>query len=322
MLGIIVPKSVVSNKSLSHARQAIDEIGELKAVFNLPPETFSSTGTQTNTTVLFLKKRAKEAPKTGKINVPVVDVLNVGVDSTGRHRAGSDLEQAAADLKQSIISGKAVGKVRMFSSDSSSPLDSLTKFTQVLKQGNKILLGDLVELAQTGRTPARSAYVENGIFTVKVGNLTGQGIDWCPRERNFAASDRVSEKLLLKEGDILLTSSAHHPKYIAQKVDIISTIPAWLNGEATFTGEVLRLRAKHSKISPFELLALLRMPEVKESIRELIRGQTAHLRPDDLVNISVDVSKINNELVKLLEEEAKLYTNLNVIAWKQAKLLK
>jgi len=322
MLGIIVPKSVVSNKSLSDSRRAIDKIGELKAVLNLPPETFSSTGTQTNTTVLFFSKRAKEAPKNGKIKIPVIDVVNVGVDSTGRHRPGSDLEQAANDLKQSITTGKAAGKVRMLIADSANPLDSLTTSAHTSKSDSKIKLGDLVELAQTGRTPARSAYVENGIFTVKVGNLTGQGIDWCPRERNFAAPERVSEKLILEEGDILLTSSAHNPRYIAQKVDIISTIPTWLNGKATFTGEVLRLRANQSKISPFELLALLRMPEVKQSIRELIRGQTAHLRPDDLVNICVDPGKVNKQLVKLLEEEAKLYAQLNVIAWKQNQLLK
>jgi type I restriction enzyme M protein len=322
VLGIIVPKSVVSNKSLSAARRAIDKLGELKAVLNLPPETFSSTGTQTNTTVLFFRKRAKAAPKSGKINIPVIDVLNVGVDSTGRHRPGSDLEQAANDLKQSMTTGRATGKVRMFSADSACPLDSLTATAQNTRQGSKIKLGDLVELAQTGRTPARSAYVEDGIFTVKVGNLTGQGIDWCPRERNFAAPERVSDKLLLEDGDILLTSSAHNPRYIAQKVDIVSTIPSWLNGRATFTGEVLRLRANKSKISPFELLGLLRMPSVKMAIRELIRGQTAHLRPDDLVNISVDPTIISKQLVKLLEEEARLYTHLNIIARHQAELLK
>jgi len=320
MLGIIVPKSVISNKSLSLARRAIDELGELQAILNLPPETFAATGTQTNTTVLFIRKRVKPCAKDETRTIPVLDVDNVGVDSTGRPRTGSELDSAAEDLKASIKSGRARGKVRLVSVSSKEPLDSITSSSPAPTGKNEVRLGDLLELAQTGRTPARAAYVPQGIFTVKVGNLTGQGIDWAPRERNFAAADKVSEKLMLQDGDILLTSSAHNPRYIAQKVDIVYAIPDWLNGEATFTGEVLRLRAKRGAITPFELLALIRQPAVKKTIRELIRGQTAHLRPDDLIGISVNTGLIDKEMVKLLKEEAELYKQLNVVARRQSEI--
>lgn len=321
ILGIIVPKSVISNKSLSQARRAIDELGELQAILNLPPETFASTGTQTNTSVLFIKKRLKSASSTDEIrSVPILDVDNVGVDSTGRPRAGSELDSAAFDLKSSIKSGLPHGKIRLIEVSARHSLDSISSTGPAPKGKNEVRLGDLLDLAQTGRTPARSAYVPKGVFTVKVGNLTGQGIDWAPRERNFADPEKVSEKLLLEEGDILLTSSAHNPRYIAQKVDIVYSIPPWLNGEATFTGEVLRLRARKGSITAFELLALMRQPDVKKTIRELIRGQTAHLRPDDLVGISVNVSLIDKEMVKLLKQEAELYKQLNIVAHKQSAI--
>src|SRR5690606_33018820 len=47
-------------------------------------------------------------------------------------------------------------------------------------------LGDLVSEIRTGRTPPRSAYSDGpGLFLIKVGNLTGAGINWVPRDRNF-----------------------------------------------------------------------------------------------------------------------------------------
>jgi len=182
-------------------------------------------------------------------------------------------------------------------------------------------LGDLVALAQTGRTPARSAYTPQGVFTLKVGNLTGQGIDWSPRDRNHVDPRSVSDGLLLADGDIVLTSSAHNPKYIAQKVDIVHSIPAFAGGRATFVGEVLRLRVKPGAIEPFALLAFLRLPSTRATIQEMVRGQTAHLRPKDLLALPVPDAPIPNELVELLQQEAELSRQLNLVMEGERRLL-
>ena len=118
-------------------------------------------------------------------------------------------------------------------------------------------------------------------FLVKVGNLTGHGINWKARERNFVSGAdadhrRQNQHLMLDAGDILLTSSAHSPIYIARKVDIVSELPQWLRGEASFVGEVMRLRTKNG-IDPYVLLAYLRLPSTQQKILTLVRGQTAHL---------------------------------------------
>jgi len=364
LLAIIVPRSVLTNASLSHARTAIDRLARLTGLLTLPPETFATTGTQTNTCVLFLRKRSQPAahvPTNEKVvtgradltRVAVVDVDNVGVDSTGRQRAGSQLTQAGRDLQRSLTTGRAVGLVRhvRVPSDSSlsmianaaarsiaatrtsssahhptnepsAPADSQTpRATTTRARHRPRRLADVVELAQTGRTPARAAYTADGIFTLKVGNLTGQGIDWTPRDRNYVAAHFVSGALFLRDGDIVLTASAHNPKYIAQKVDIVHSIPEFAGGQATFVGEVLRLRVKPAAMNPFELLAILRSPDTRTAIQRLIRGQTAHLRPKDLLELPLPHKAAPTRLVELLQREAELARELNLIMAGQRDLL-
>ena len=51
LLGIILPRGIVTNSSLRAAREALSNLGYLEAIVNLPPETFCVSGTQTNTVV-------------------------------------------------------------------------------------------------------------------------------------------------------------------------------------------------------------------------------------------------------------------------------
>lgn len=321
-LGIVLPKSVVSNATLAGARKVFDGLARLDAILDLPPETFAATGTQTNTSVLFFTKRSKSDDKLDEGNVAVVTIDNVGYDATGRTREGSQLEQAGADLRASITSGKPVGLARHVAVPDNARLQSLGGAPP--RRAGMRCLGDLVEEghARTGKTPPRKAYVEQGgVFAVKVGNLSGAGIDWTPRERNFVRPDSVPDALWLEPGDILLTSSAHNPKYIAKKVDIVHEIPDYVGGRATFVGEVLRLRARPGVIDPFELLAYLRDPKRRALIQGMIRGQTAHLRADDLLGLEVPSAPPSPQLVALLRREAELAGELARVRDAQRRLL-
>jgi type I restriction enzyme M protein len=193
-------------------------------------------------------------------------------------------------------------------------------------------LGDVIQLARTGKTPPRSSYTKEGLFLVKVGNLTGNGINWLPRERNFIKLSEegikraLSTGLILQEGDILLTSSAHSPVYIAKKVDVVSSVPEWVGGKASFVGEVMLLRPNKELINPFMLLAYLRSPKIVEEIQSMVRGQTAHLHPDDLLGLHIPSSLLdgttNSEpIVENLKREAMLNEELNRVIYEQQKLL-
>lgn len=318
LLAAVVPRSVVTNRSLAAARRNLDDAATLVGMLGLPPETFAGTGTNTNTLVLFLRKRRPRERRGGELAVPVIEVTNIGHDATGRPRPGSQLERAGRDLRASMASGRAEGLARHVVVPRAQPLSSLAgaRTPRVARPGVR-RLADVLELAQTGRTPARAAYTPGGTFAVKVGNLTGQGLDWAPRERNFVAPARVSESLVLREGDLVLTSSAHNPKYIAQKVDIVHAIPG---GRATFVAEVMRLRVRPGTVSPYELLAFLRAPATRAAILELVRGQTAHLRPSDLLTLPLPESLASAELVGLLQREAELAHQLNLVTARQREL--
>jgi type I restriction enzyme M protein len=162
------------------------------------------------------------------------------------------------------------------------------------------------------------AYTEQGLFVVKVGNLTGQGVSWRPRERNFVGEQEANRRrrgraLLLQRFDILLTSSAHSSRYIAKKTDIVVDLPY---GEASFVGEVALIRVKPGVLDPFVLLAYLRHPQTVARLQSLVRGQTAHLLPADLLRFRLPESLLSmapgiQECANLLRQEADLAAQLD-----------
>lgn len=194
--------------------------------------------------------------------------------------------------------------------------------------GSGIPLGDLVSMIKTGRTPPRAAYSDNeGLFLIKVGNLTGSGINWIARDRNFInLSSMIGRRFrnveMVQSGDILLTSSAHSPVYIAKKVDIVTAIPEWVGGRASFVGEVMLVRVKKQTISPMLLLAYLRQPVITAQIQEMVRGQTAHLHSDALASLSIPETLLEASenwrcAETLIREEAKINDRLNELAMQQ-----
>ena len=330
LLGIILPRSVITNLSLKEARCAIGSQGYLESAIGLPPETFSASGTQTNTMILFIRRYKSKSELTEKIKIPFVEIENVGFDATGRWRSGSQLSGVAEVLrsaKQGVSASKIVSILPEISKGKSiSDLSGLLscRFSVAINKG--IPLSEFVEIATIGKTPGRENYSSSGLFLVKVGNLTGRGISWESRDRNFiygaeAGKRRKNLQYMLKKNDILLTSSAHSPVYIAKKVDMVSTIPEWVGGEASFVGEVMMIRVKRN-FDPFVLLAYLRLPSTRRNIQALIRGQTAHLHPKDLLQMRVPryFTNLPEELLSLasqIKAEVKIFDKLNLLAHEQ-----
>lgn len=327
-LGIVLPRSVITNERAATQRRDIDQIGCLTEIVDLPPETFASTGTQTTTVAAFFRKHPAERREKG-VSVHVCHVTNVGVDATGRHRQGNQLPGLAAHL----AAPRPDGEPTVTSHPDVVPTETLQRAATFLFRRNGSWIGyalhRFVELATTGLTPPRSAYTEDGTFILKVGNLTGRGIDWEPRDRNFvshieAAKRAKNRKLSLREGDVVLTSSAHAARYIAKKVDIVARIPEGYEG-ATFVGEVIRLRPADG-VDPFVLLAVLRQSQVRADVQACVRGQTAHLNPGDLLDVLVplDLRAPGDgimEVARLLRREADLAFELNSVASRAAALL-
>lgn len=322
-LAIVVPRSVISNRGLAAAREAIDRKGRLEGVCLLPPETFVAAGAQITTAVLFFSRMDDGPASKASVRIPIADVRNVGHDSTGRELEGSDLGAASTFLRRPKAATCSVGRI-------SPPLPerrALSELAGALSgNGNgsgSLRLGDVVECVRTGRTPARNAYSEEGLFVLKVGNLTGSGINWMPRIRNFVSSAAKSRPPLLQRHDILLTSSAHSVNYIAKKVDLLGDVPDWVGGASTFVGELMLIRPNRELVDPLVLLAFLRLPSTGDALRAMARGQTAHLLPCDVaeLRLSKKILQPNGplaEMVSLLREEQALTEQMNSLGHRQA----
>jgi type I restriction enzyme M protein len=334
-LVIVLPKSVISNagEKMVHARQFLGTQGYVEGVLALPPETFYAAGTQANTVVLFMRKYSVGEDRLADGRIWLSEVTNCGYDSTGRARAGGQLGDVPGEIRNLLASDVAAGTCRWLATtkrcESLARLPALLSHDEAGDEGG-VPLRELTTLIVTGRTPPRSTYTDEGLYLVKVGNLTGKGLAWTRRDRNFVSTaaipNRAKAGLMLGPGDIVLTSSAHSPVYIGKKVDIITNIPSWVAERASLVGEVMLVRPDPAKIDPFALLAFLRAPETTAQIRRLVRGQTAHLNPSDVGSVTVPRKYLAagpelTAVTSLLREESDLAEASARISWKLATIL-
>lgn len=333
-LAIVIPKSIATNGSLANARSSLGKYGYIYGIMSLPPETFASTGTQTTTIVLFAKKFKDEAEKSESGSIALANIKNVGFDSTGRFREGNQLIDCPDYMRECISTGKDVEFVSLIDLPKKSVSFKLLEGAFISKSSQKgRMLSELCDFIGTGKTPARCDYAEEGNFLIKVGNLSGAGINWEARDRNYINDIEINKRLkskkplILNEGDILLTSSAHSPVYIAKKSDIYTGAPDFVGSKnISFVGEIMLVRANQQLISPFLLLSFLRSNETITQIQNMVRGQTAHLHASDLGKLIVpdDIFAMHGKykkVEKLLEKQAELSREMNLLAAEQSKIL-
>ena len=328
----MLPNSVLSNATFESARKELGKIGYLTHVVFLPSETFQTTGTQTTTAILIARAYGAGETPQEKVAIRCAEVTNVGFDATGRILAGNQLPGLPGFLR--LVEAKGENPWRTLP-----PVPKDQSFSQFKTanqaagpEGEHVLLKDVAVHIGTGQTPARSAYTAEGLFVIKVGNLTGAGISFAPRERNFIDAGELTRRcgagrpLLVEPDDLLLTSSAHSPAYIAEKVDIVGGVPQQVGGRATFVGEIMLVRVDPGKIDPYALLAFLRTEEAKAEIRRMVRGQTAHLHPGDLGELPIPRSYLKqdtrlNKAKQLLRRQVSVAAALNDLEFELAKLI-
>ena len=334
-LAIVIPKSIATNNTLQTARRSLSGYGYIYAVMSLPPETFSSTGTQTTTIVLFVRKYKNKNEINEPINLALATIDNVGFDSTGRKREGNKLPKFASYMNKAISDEIPHEFVELRYYENKSETFSRLSDVFIIKKKNKndLLLENVCQFIGTGRTPARKDYSQKGNFLIKVGNLSGSGINWEARERNFISNQETEKRqkskkpLILQRGDILLTASAHSPIYIAKKSDIFTQIPAFLNTEhISFVGEVMLIRVKPDKIDPYLLLAFLRSREAIETIQKMVRGQTAHLHPADISQLVLPGELFKSgskyeKAAKVIKEQNELSEKMSALIARQTNIL-
>ena len=161
-------------------------------VLSLPPETFGLFKGVGKASVLFLEK----SPNGAFGHVWFGLSACIGWDATGRETGPVDVVDVAIAMREQRAE---VGKVE--TREGADLARNMSAEWNLRSEAAGVRLGDLVETAFTGRTAPRSAYCEpdsdgNVFRTIKVGNLTGAGLDWSPGERGFATFKESPPMLL------------------------------------------------------------------------------------------------------------------------------
>ncbi len=313
---IVLPDSVLGNSTLTKARAYIETLSRLVAIVSLSPDTFGPSGAKSKTSFVVLQKTAPQAEEETNEDYPIfiAHVPNVGYDFTGRATGKNDLPNVIKGFNEFKETGKTtipltrvVSRQQLGATWLAQPHIAIEKKKET--KGDVWTLGNICKVITTGKTAPRGAYTNSGVHMIKVGNLTGRGIEWDAVERQYVTEEFANKYSYaqLKKGDILFTAAAHGPKWIGLKVDIYEGAPSYLNEPVIFSGEIMMCRLdKQLKIDPYYILLFLRSAAGYHAIQRCIRGQSGHIYPNEVRDIEIPLpARLNSAELKRAMNELK-----------------
>lgn len=167
-----------------------------------------------------------------------------------------------------------------------------SKFAKLLcSVSSKLKMASLSDIAEgvfNGNTPAKDKYTDDGKPIVKVSCLKKNRVEWS--NLAYAKEDKKLNKYI-KDNDILLLSSAHQAEYLGKNPCLVEIPSSLKDKNITFVGELICIRPNIKLISPYYLLAILRLEEYHQLINREKRGQTSHIYPNDLEKIKIPLAE-------------------------------
>lgn len=309
ILGIVLPTSVLTNKSWCGYREYVFRNLEITAAISLPPETFSPFKGVANSCVL-IGTKIKQRTTT---SVGFWQSKHIGYDDTGRQSEKCDLDVIESAIKK----GKSPSKLMKMDSN------GIVKIDRKKPKEKSWMLGDIAHVF-SGKNPPNSMYADQGPFLLKVGDLSGEMLTWRSRKKNHldAVWFAKYQKHHLEPGDICMTAAGHRARYIGLKVDLVFEVP---EVGAMASGEVLVIRPLPS--SPFsseQILLFFRSLDGYGQIQDAVRGSTGHLYPQDVLNVDIPDLNIrypNSNVIKLFAETYGAFSNYRRLAEEISNLL-
>ena len=319
LLAIVVPYQVVSGPQTLYVRDWILRNTIIKAVIDLPSETFQPfTGTKTS--LLVLEKR--ELPLLLSNNCEeysffVAEPKWIGHDRRGNkvyetNKDGSSSDKELTDFpeiescyKNEYLKNKDISCKNCFTSSTNTILgDSQLRFNAAsLRKSKKTNLrkknfdykriGDLCErIFYPGRF--KRNYVERSGNTVPFfggSNITQMILE---TEKWISKDDPKIEQYQVEEGWILITRSG--------TTGIVSSVPKKWDGFA-FSEHVIRLVPNKSKISPFYLQLFLKSTRCQEDIKRNVFGSVIdEITPESIAEIEIPIPKDKDKLDQMIKK--------------------
>lgn len=102
-LGIVLPDGFLANKRTEYVREWIGEHAKVRAIISLPIETFTPFGANIKTSILFVRKWEIDEVKDENYKVFLAQVDNIGYDSSGRTKDGSELKEVQKEIESFLV---------------------------------------------------------------------------------------------------------------------------------------------------------------------------------------------------------------------------
>lgn len=94
-LGIVLPESIFSAKSCDYIREWLADKVRIRAIVDLPAETFSPYGANVRSGVLFASKWRPGEKRSTDHSVCMIKLENLGYDASGRDKLGSEVDEVS-----------------------------------------------------------------------------------------------------------------------------------------------------------------------------------------------------------------------------------
>ncbi len=323
ILCTVIDEGVLSNLLDNYVREHIRERAIIKAIISLPEDTFKSKQGGAKASILLLEKK-KAGSIQGKIFASIPE--HVGITPTGE--VDIDLLPKVLKIyKEGKWKEEVIKEPLCFSIDPkliSERLDAKYFRPDYIELERElrnhkfdcIELKKISDYINTGKTPAKEEYTDKedeNLIIIKVATISNWGIEW---DNVFFAkkSSMKTDKGKLQNNDILIISSAHSAKSIGSKIDIVQEdkMPNHFKNRVFACGELMILRLKeeydNKKINPLYILSFLKSEYGQKQIERIVRGQTAHIYPEDIGKILIllpNEDDIQTQIANKMEDTRK-----------------
>jgi type I restriction enzyme M protein len=330
----VIDEGVLNTESAAPLRKWLLQQCKLKAVFNLPHETFKPNKINVKSSLLYFEKRiTTDTDLEDHYKVTICKIDSLGYQGSGDKIRGFDINKFLSEISEKVLNN-SLGSHRSgyywnafdvdindISSDETFRFDykywdteTREKINATKINGGKTI-SDLNKISTArGKSPSAENYVdqEDGYAIVikagsnisKQGSLILSGADWIEKsvydefvERSIETGANIN---LVQKGDVLLSSTGDGT--LGKSCVFDENIPAIADGHVTI------IRVDKNEIDPYYLSDFLRIGFGSIQVNRLFTGSTGmiELTPDQVKSIVVDMKSNLKEQKELSKKVRKL----------------
>lgn len=324
----VIDQGIINTDSNIALRQLILQECQIKAIVELPIETFKPNKINVKASLLYLRRKTEQEIKEDKdYNFYLVKLNTLGFDQMGKDLRGFDLQGMIDDITANLFKNRSAFykdkqnrwcfyymKVSEIMADPSIRFDykflepETRKMIDKLYAKSKTRLKDInIIPTMRGKSPNAEQYVDQRdgfAIVLKAGNITKYGninmtdSDWVEKS-TYDEYETMPNHLnfIAKQGDILVASTGEGT--LGKTAVYDKTIPAIVDGHVTI------VRVDPDKIDPYYLAGYLRKGAGAAQISRAYTGATGliELTPEMLNSIVIDMLDGNIEKQKELAKQ-------------------